>query len=346
MQIALITDSHFGVRNDNPVFLDNNKKFVDEVFLPTLEEQHVDTVVHLGDLLDRRKYINYNTASRLRKEFIEPMIDMKLNFHWILGNHDIYWRNNTDITPATELPSYGHYYDTATEIYFGDTKILFVPWICDSNRVQTYDLINKTDAKIVFGHLELEGFEMFKGIVQHQGINRELFKNFDKVYSGHYHHKSSDGRIFYLGATGEYTWSDYNDPRGFHLFDTDSGLLTFYRNPFTLFHKEHYNDTVDALETDFTQLTNKFVKVIVKARTNSDVYNTFLSRCEAANPLELIVVEDHLNLDLINDENIVSETKDTLTIIREFISQTNNMVDSNALDNLVVDLYKEAIQID
>jgi len=362
MKIALSTDIHYGVRNDNLIFTDNHKKFLDDVFFPTLKEHQIEIVVCLGDLLDRRKYINYYTAHRLRTDFIFPLMMQGKHFHWILGNHDIYWRNTTDVNAAEELlgayPDFMRGQDAGSfnihkdpfEMVFGDwdnhrsaPKMLFLPWICDTNRKQTYELINKTDAKIVFGHLELEGFEMYKGIVQHHGISRDIFKKFDMVCSGHYHHRSTDGRIFYLGACGEYTWADYNDSRGFHLFDCDTSLLTFYPNPYSLFVKVFYDDAKDETnETDFSQLHGKIVKVIVKSRTNSDMYNTFMARCEAAQPSELMVVEDHLNLDMINDEHIVSETKDTLTIIREFISQTNNMVDSTKLDDLIVDLYQEA----
>src|ERR1039457_1652027 len=91
MQIALVTDIHYGVKGDHTAFLDNNKKFFDETFFPYLKDHNINTVVCLGDLMDRRKYVNYNTAYRMRKDFIVPLNENGIEFHWILGNHDIYY---------------------------------------------------------------------------------------------------------------------------------------------------------------------------------------------------------------------------------------------------------------
>jgi len=348
MKIALITDCHWGVRNDHSAFLDNNKQFLDEVFFPTLKEHKIKTVVCLGDLVERRKYINFNTAHRLRKDFIEPLTSYA-QFFWILGNHDLYWRNSTDVTVADEL-NLGDLavFKNATEMLFDDTKVLFVPWICDSNRKQVMDSINKTDAQICFGHFELAGFEMYKGMVNSDGDDPSLLQKFSLTCSGHYHHKSVSGGIHYLGAMGEHTWSDYGDDRGFHIFDPTTRRLDFITNPFSMFAKVFYDDTrkKDHSQADYSFLKDKIVKVIIKARTNSDAYHNFMVKVEAAQPLELLVVDDHLNLDSLNDESIISETKDTLTIIREFVAQTNNMVNATELDNLIINLYGEAQNLD
>ena len=42
MKIALITDTHWGVRNDNVSFHDNSKKFLDDVFFPTLMSKGIN----------------------------------------------------------------------------------------------------------------------------------------------------------------------------------------------------------------------------------------------------------------------------------------------------------------
>jgi len=347
MRLALIGDLHYGIRNDSIVILDNNKRFFDDVFFPTLKQEGINTVVCLGDLVDRRKYINYYTAHRLRTDFMEAMWQNGVyQFFWILGNHDVYWRQTLEVNAATELyrnKSWITLVDEPKVICFNDTKVLMLPWICDTNRQQSLDLINTTEAKIVFGHLELDGFEMYKGVVNYGGDNRDLFKKFDAVYSGHYHHKSTDGRIFYLGAHSEFIWSDYHDDRGFHIFDCDTRTISFIKNPYTLFYKVFYDDAAgEEPVVDFTQLTGKYVKVIVRSRTNSDQYNTFMSQCEKAQPFELTVVEDHLNLHLQQDNTIVSETKSTLDIIREYVATTNNVVNSDKLDKLIVNLFHKA----
>ncbi|HYT44697.1 MAG TPA: metallophosphoesterase [Methylomirabilota bacterium] len=351
-KIALITDTHYGVRGDQVAFLDNNTKFFNDVFFPALHEYNIQTVVHLGDMVDRRTGIDFNTAMRLRTEFIDRLRHEGRFLHWILGNHDIYWRNKTSVNIAEEIYGYldisnNHdfkYYINPEEVRLNDLLVLFIPWVCETNAEITQQLINTTSAQVCFGHLELTGFEMYKGMFQREGQDPEIYKKFDLVCTGHYHHKSVHNNIHYLGATGEFSWSDYNDPRGFHIFNTVSRTLDYIQNPYTMHAKVFYDDAGQnaSCQVDFESLRDKIVKVIVKSRTNLDQYNNFIIQVEKSQPLDLNVVEDHLNLDLVSNEVVISDVKETLTIIRDYITSTNNIVDAVRLDNLIVDLYKQA----
>jgi len=192
MKIALITDTHWGVRNDQLAFLDNNKRFIDEVFLPYLDAHSIRTVIHLGDLVDRRKFLNINTAKRLRSDFIQPLHARGITPHLIIGNHDTYYKNTNSVNSIREF--YEHdftIYESAAEVEFDGVPILFIPWICDDNREDTLKLIGTTNAQIALGHLELAGFEMYRGSPVSHGDDRVLFDRFDLVCSGHYHHRST-----------------------------------------------------------------------------------------------------------------------------------------------------------
>lgn len=230
MKIALVTDTHWGVRADQQLFHDYFKKFYSEIFFPYIDKHKISTVIHLGDMVDRRKYINFNTANRLKEDFLNPLAQRNLDCHFIVGNHDSFYKNTIKLNAHREL-IWNKYpfeiYDDPTEKMFGDTNILLVPWICDENRQQTIDLIGSTNAQICMGHLELSGYEMYKGSIISNGDDPSLFDRFDIVCSGHYHHRSTDGHIFYLGSHAEFTWSDYEDSRGFNVFDTETRDLTF-----------------------------------------------------------------------------------------------------------------------
>ena len=268
MKIALITDTHWGVRNDHLAFMENNNLFLDNVFFPLLVKHNIGTIVHLGDLVDRRKYININTANRLRVDFLNKMIGYDV--HIIAGNHDTYFKNTNEINSIRELVDEKYdfkIYDRyAEEVSFDGTPILFIPWICDDNRQRTVEIINGTKSTIAMGHLEIQGFEMYRGSIVSHGDDASLFDRFDMVMSGHYHHRSTNGHIFYLGSHAEFTWSDYDDPRGFHIFDTETRELTFIENPYKMFKKIWYNDTDNKFinsDIDYQQYKNSLVKVIV-----------------------------------------------------------------------------------
>jgi DNA repair exonuclease SbcCD nuclease subunit len=211
--------------------------------------------------------------------------------------------------------------------------------------------VRDTKAQIMFGHLELSGFEMHRGAVNDHGMDAKLFDKFDLVMSGHYHHKSFRGNIHYLGTPYEMTWSDYNDPRGFHIFDTETRELEFIQNPHTMFQKWFYNDTnwVDQNEMnnlDFADAKDAFVKVVVKSKTNPYWFDMYVERLEKAGALDIQVVDDNLNLQLEDDEDIVDEAEDTLTILKNYASMINSTVDNNELNKFLSELYSEALAVE
>lgn len=355
MKIALITDTHWGVRNDNQAFLDANKRFLDDVFFPQLAVHGVEHVVHLGDLVDRRKFININTARRLREDFIQPLQELVKEVHIIAGNHDTYYKNTNSVNSLRELV-WGYdkikvYDQLPREVDFDGTIILMLPWICDENRTVCMDKLRLTNAQIIMGHLELSGFEMFRGSVVSHGDDPRIFDRFDLVCSGHYHHRSSSGNINYLGSHGEFTWSDYNDPRGFHILDTETRELTFIENPYRMFYKVWYNDAdkviTEVLDHNFDQYKNSMVKVIVTNKTNPYWFDMFVENLEKVGLLELQIVEDHLNLALVQDDDIVNEAESTLNIFKKYIDQIEApQLNKVRLENTINELYNEALAIE
>ena len=350
MRLALITDTHYGIRNDNSNFLDNNKLFLDNVFFPYIDRENIGAVIHLGDLVDRRKYINFNTANRLRQDFLEPL-SHKVPVHIIAGNHDTYYKNTNSVNALQELVAQSypfHIYDQfPKEVEFDETTILLTPWICDENRKLSFDKIRSTPAMVLFGHLELSGFQMFKGSPESHGDNPSTFDRFDVVASGHYHHRSSSGNIHYLGSHAEFTWSDYNDPRGFHVFDTMDRSLTFIPNPYTMFEKVWYDDSKGEATFDETKLKNKIVKVIVTNKTNPYMFDVFINKIEKVGVIDMQIVEDHMNLNIEDDNDIVNEAESTLSIFKKHIEQINTPnIDKNKLECTIVDLYNEALVVD
>ena len=352
-KLALVTDTHWGCRNDSPLFADFISKFYKEVFFPYLEEHGIENIIHLGDIVDRRKYINFVTAKRLNDDFIEPVYKNKMNLRAIIGNHDTYFKNTNEINSMDVLyreSAHFQYHSSPTETTIDGCKILLMPWICDDNYEESMRMIEQTDAQVLFGHLEISGFEMYKGSVINHGMDRSTFDKFDVVCSGHYHHRSSRGNIHYLGCPYEMTWSDYNDPKGFHIFDTKTRELTFVPNSFTMFHKLVYDDTnktiKDVIEQDFSVYKNTHLKVIVKNKNNPYWFDMMIDRLEKSGTANIQVVDDNLNLNLESDEDIVDEAEDTITILKKYVTNLEIETDKIELDNLMRSLYEEALSVE
>jgi DNA repair exonuclease SbcCD nuclease subunit len=351
MKIAIITDTHWGVRNDHQAFLDNNKKFLDDVFFPFIDAHSIVDVVHLGDLVDRRKYLNINTAKRLRDDFIEPLHARGIRARLTIGNHDTYYKNTNSVNSIREFYKDDFtIYEQSETVEFDGVPILLMPWICDDNRDHALESIRTTNAQICMGHLELSGFEMYRGSPLSHGDDPILFSRFDLVCSGHYHRRSTSGNINYLGSHAEFTWSDYDDPKGFHVLDTETRDLTFIENPYHMFRKMWYNDkdksTEEVLERDFSKYAGAYVKLIVTNKENPFSFDLFTSKLYEAGPIEVTIVEDHRNMDAISEADLINETEDTLTILSKYIKTIESNVDNERLDILMRSLYNEALQME
>jgi hypothetical protein len=355
MKLAVINDSHAGVRNDNKVFLDRDKKFYDEVFFPRLKADGITRVLHLGDILDRRKYINFVTANRLRVDFIEPLEAMGCTLDHVLGNHDVYYKDTNAISGVIELYGNSRYpiniITKAQEVVYDGVPILLVPWITDDNQAETLDTIKRSRATVCMGHLELSGFEMNKGSVMDHGLDAKLFKKFDIVASGHYHHQSDKGNVRYLGATGQFDWSDWDDLRGFHIFDTETMEFEHVRNPFEVFHKIYYNDgdnrTVSEIleDIDIASLHGAYVKIIVMAKNNPYFYDLFFAKIEEAGAADIQVLEEYLALDPMSASQIIDEADDTMTSIKKYVDNVGTELDKNRLNSLLTEAYQEAVTL-
>ena len=351
MKVALITDTHFGARNDNQNFNEYFFQFYENQFFPYLKEHNITNVVHLGDVMDRRKYVSYRIAKDFRERFIDKFEG--INFHMLVGNHDTFYKNTNEVNSLQELVDGRHknitVYEKSTEVEFDGCKILFVPWINTENMSHTMKMLQTSDAQICMGHLELNGFEMQKGLVMDHGWDKQEFKRFDMVMSGHYHHKSDDGQIFYLGTPYEIYWNDWNDPKGFHVFDTEKRELERIVNPYTIYSKIYYDDTVSIFDDnhDMSAYKNKYVKLVVVNKKDLYQFDKFVDRLLQADCHEVKIIEDFSELDASNvSDDIVENTEDTMTLLERYIDDLTVDLSKNRLKNTTRELYIEAQDLD
>ena len=354
MKVALITDQHFGARNDSVHFLDYYEKFYRDTFFPAIDANGIRTVLILGDTFDRRKYVNFYTLKRAKEMFFDPLSNRGIDVHMLAGNHDTYYKNTNEVNSVDLLlREYGNInvIDHPATIYVGPTPICMMPWICPENYNDSMETLKETSADVCMGHFEIAGFAMHRGMPSEEGLDRNVFRTFDHVFSGHYHHKSSDGNIQYLGNPYELTWQDYSDPRGFHIFDLDSYNLDFIQNPNVMFHRITYDDKnqeiKDVLNKDLSACAGVYVKVVVVNKTNPYLFDQFMNKIYALNPLDITIIEDAL--DLTDDENDdrIDEAEDTVTIINKYVDALqNDGIDNNRLKSMMRELYVEALNLE
>jgi len=349
LKIAIITDQHFGARNDSIAFLDFFQKFYDNVFFPTLVENNIDTVLVLGDTFDRRKYVNFYALQRSKEMFFDKLQNNGITVHMLAGNHDTYFKNTNDVnSPDLLLKEYTNInvIDTPQTITVDGIDICMMPWICPDNYQQSLDEINNTKADICMGHFEISGFAMYRGMDSHEGLAKETFDKFDMVFSGHYHHKSDDGHIYYLGNPYELTWQDYNDTRGFHLFCLQSRELEFIANPYRMFERVEYNDKDnDPTNLDELDLADKYVKLVVTNKTDLYKFDKFIAKLYNKGCHEIKIIED---MSEFNDGEIGEEInlEDTLSVLSHYIDSIETDVDKEHVKTFMRTLYTEAVNVE
>ena len=349
MKVAIITDQHFGARNDSIAFLDFFEKFYDNTFFPTLDANSISTVLVLGDTFDRRKYVNFYALDRAKKMFFDKLEERGIRVHMLAGNHDTYYKNTNEVnSPDLLLVEYGNI-DVISKpetIVIDGTSICMMPWICPENYQESLDHIKNTKAEICMGHFEIAGFAMYRGMESHDGLAKETFEKFDLVFSGHYHHRSSDKHIHYLGNPYELTWQDYNDPRGFHLFDLDTRELEFICNPYRMFERIEYNDKdQDPIDLDVIELEQKYVKLVVVNKTDFYKFDKFIQKLYNKGCYEIKIIED---MSEFQDGEIGEEInlEDTLSVLANYIDSVETDVDKEQIKTFMRTLYTEAVNVE
>ena len=349
MKYALITDTHFGARNDSLVFSEFFRKFYENIFFPTLKERDIKSIIHLGDVVDRRKFINYKTLNSMKDILFDPLEKMGADIKIIIGNHDIYYKNTLSVNSMRELTEgmpHVTIYDEPCEVSLTDDhKVVFIPWICDDNEDQAKELIEKTRAPIAFGHLHIEGAEHIKGSTSYDGYSPKMFNAFQRVFSGHFHHRSEIGNITYIGNPYEITWSDYNDPRGFHIYDTETMKTEFIKNPYSMFYKIYYDD--DQLEYgDLTRYKDTYVKIIIQKKNNSYLFETLMDKLIDVGVSHISVIDNLFDIEGIGDDiENMEDVEDTMSVVRSCVDGLH-LQNKEELNKLMQDLYNEALTVE
>ena len=346
MKVAIITDQHFGARKSSKFLHDYFKKFYDTIFFPYLEENNIKTLIDMGDTFDNRRSIDLWALEWAKENYYDRLQQMGVTVHTIVGNHTAYYKNTNSVNSVgLLLKQYDNVkvYSEVTEVKLDKLKVLFIPWINQENQESTFKSVKKTTSKCAMGHLELNGFRAHRGHVMEDGMDVDLLEKFQLVFSGHFHTRSNNGKIFYLGNPYEMYWNDVNDTRGFHVFDTETLEHTPINNPYKLFYNVYYEDTNYKL-FDTREYQGKIVKVIVKKKTEPKNFEKFIDKLYTSGVQELKIVE---NFEIHeNEEFEVDETENTITILNRYIDEAEIDCDKTIIKGILQKIYSEACEVE
>lgn len=346
MKIALATDLHFGSHNDSKEHLKYQQKFFDELFFPFLKKNDIKTVIDLGDTFDKRKNISFYTLKKSKEFYFDKLVKNKIECYIIVGNHTLHFKESNDInSPELLLANQKNFHIIAEpkEIVVDNVKFLLLPWINKENEEECLKFIEETDAEYLIGHFEVVGVKLHNSWEFSKGIDKSYLEKFKEVWSGHYHLKLTRENFTYLGTQYQLDWGDYGLEKGFYVFDTETKQLEFIENPFKIYQKIIYNDSIDVENFPYNDYAESFVKIVLNKQIENfvqfDLFKVKLSEIV----YKIDVDERFLQKIQVSDDEQNMVYEDTLNIMKNFIMEHKD-IDNEGLLELMEEIYNEARQ--
>jgi hypothetical protein len=274
-----------------------------------------------------------------------------VNFKILLGNHDIYYHNRTDINSIEMLRSAPNIeiIDEVTHDVINGKKIVMVPWIASKESRIAEDFYSLATGKdqydVCIGHFEIRGFEMSPGIEDDHGYDHGVFDKFDRVITGHYHLRSTKGRITYMGCPYQLTWGDYGDQKGIHILKLPSNELEFVPNIDSPIHvRIKISDIAANKQDEIRKVRNNFVKLLIDKKYKDSAIIKVINKLESLGPQRLDVENQYVE-SLVWDESNEADLdglNDPLAFLLEYtkVIELSEEIDQNDLIKRLTHLYQ------
>lgn len=346
-KVILLGDTHFGVKNDSRIILDFQRDFFDQVLFPFCKENNIKEIWQLGDLFDNRKSIHMPSLQAAREIFLDPLSHLCKKVTFLVGNHDAPYRNTLE-SNSVELLVEQYPWDNNIEIDVIKRpkergNITFFPWICQDNYEDSMAFMKRGNA-IAVGHFEISNVLHQYGIESKKGLQISDFSKFKKVFSGHFHERSLNQNILYVGVPYEMYENESHAVKGFHVFDTEDFSCEFIPNPLKLYSTlEWPNNNINAKD-----ITNKYVTINVLSGYDTPEYNHFIDEIIDHKPYNLTIKHDIVSAKDIALclENVNANTSEKLMEDCYEKAVANTSIEKDFLKGLFDDLYNEALKME
>lgn len=346
-KILFLGDTHFGLKKSSLEFFENQLVFFEKQVFPYMKKHKIKYIWQFGDFFDHRTSTDIRMIKNLRQRIFDYIQKEGIIMYSLIGNHDIYYRESRDVSLIE------HFQDLYPDnfILFRDREtmqingqdVFVLPWITNKDTLEPSELKNKD---YIFGHLEIRNFTVVKGHVD--GTSKLTPEFFEKafsvkgVFSGHYHIKSTDGLIYYLGTPYQLNWSDYDEQKGFYIWDEQQNLEFFPNEYSKKFVKLKYNDeaekplevsglfeepvfyTFDEFNQNISIIKNHDLKFFVnKAEDNK--FDEYL----------YVLKENKINFTLINNQMV------SVLIETNYVEEEGEELDTESTRDLITKTIKD-----
>ena len=245
MTNVIITDTHFGVKNNSMTWFTSQSDFIYKQLIPYIKTINDEVrLIHMGDVFDSRSTISIYIAKKVRQIF-KDLSKVCDDIIIVAGNHDFYSPNSDEYDSLSlVLNNIENVRLVRKESYFIDNQ-LFIPWYeWDKIDINLYNDVQNGRVHYVFAHTNIVDID--------PGINKDIM-----VFSGHMHRPYMNGNRYNLGSCYSLDFSDCNSERGFYVLYSDK-RLEFIPNKYSIrfwrLKNEAIFDENDFKEWDYIEL--------------------------------------------------------------------------------------------
>ncbi len=213
-KFAVIGDPHA-----TPTTLDKISELFD-----TVEELGLPTI-WLGDFLDTKEVIRGKCLNMIYRRLLQSPLQHIV----LIGNHD--WFNlqceEHSLECLKELDNV-LVVDTLQEIAPG---LHAIPYIHDQAALAAV-LESIPEDTVLFGHLEVTGFDFGNGHMCESGTPIQSLEKFKRVISGHFHKAQETGNLLYLGTPFSHSFGESSQTKLIGVYDSDDNSISLTETSF------------------------------------------------------------------------------------------------------------------
>lgn len=330
-KVACFTDIHFGLKSNSQTHNQDCEDFVDW-FIAKAKEEGCETAIFLGDWHHNRNSINLTTLdSSIRS--LEKLGQAFEQFFWFPGNHDLFYKDKRTIHSS----AFGRHIPGVTVVDHILTQgdVTLVPWLVGDE----WKSISKTKSKYMFGHFELPLFYM-NAMVQmpdHGELQSAHFHHQEYVFSGHFHKRQNQDKIWYIGNAFPHNFADaWDDDRGMMVLEWGGEPKFFTWDDAPKFRSLKLSKLID--EKDSLLKSKMYLKVNLDLDISFEeatyLKETFMSEYDIR---EISLLQDKDVLDTVVDDAVDSKFESVDQIVTEQLVN----IDSNSYDHKVLlEIYR------
>ena len=356
--IAIITDIHFGYKNNHKQRFEETMSFFGQQFFPYIYQNKIKHVLCAGDIFDSRTTIDWWILDQLKERFFKWFDEHDVKLHIAIGNHDVYRKDAIDTNAFNHILNDNPNciaYSSISTIEIGKYIIGMIPW-----QVKPKETVFPI-ADILVTHSELKGFSFTKGIESKEGYTEEDFKDYKLILNGHMHIKSTKGKLVNIGNPFQKDWGDFNEDKGFYVLG-DNFDLTFIHNEICPKHVKILYDNLTGHytaygykehELDITEKTaieiakNNYVKLIYKGGMTKGLdklHQAMLLVSKNNEKIELIDASEVV--EICDSKELEENIKQDASPIKVIDSYVDSLIlvdgiDKEKLNECMETLYKE-----